>query len=122
VDKNAFLIQLSESDRTKFGKENFASQSVPQRVFSAIWAAESEVNNGGFSQYFYNESAETAPFVAEALETIGAPQTANICRRAIAVAFPSGPPASSSEIQAAASDFRPRQADVARSRVFLLSA
>jgi uncharacterized protein DUF4375 len=52
VDKNAFLIQLSESDRTMFGKEDFATQSVPQKVFSAIWAVESEVNNGGFSQYF----------------------------------------------------------------------
>lgn len=105
MDKNAFLIQLSESDRTMFGKEDFATQSVPQKVFSAIWAVESEVNNGGFSQYFYNDSAETAYFAAEALETVGAPQTANICRRAIAVAFPSGLPTSAPEIQAAASDF-----------------
>jgi hypothetical protein len=60
------------------------------KVFSSIWAVESEVNNGGFSQYFLNSSSETAGFVVEALETIDAPRTADICRRAIAAAFPDG--------------------------------
>jgi hypothetical protein len=49
MDKNGILIALSESDKTKFGKEDFSAQSVPQKVFSSIWAVESEVNNGGFS-------------------------------------------------------------------------
>jgi len=104
MNKNEVLIKLSESERTKFGKEDFVTQSVPQRVFSSIWAVESEVNNGGFSQYFLNSSAETAPFVAEALETIGAPRTAEICRRAILCAFPAGLPPTPEEISAAASD------------------
>ena len=68
--KNNILISLSESDKTQFGKQDFESQSTPQRVFSSIWALEAEVNNGGFSQYFLNDSCETAAFVAEALETI----------------------------------------------------
>lgn len=42
--KNHILIGLSESERTKFGKEDFASQSVPQKAFSALWEVESEVN------------------------------------------------------------------------------
>ena len=82
MTKNEILIGLSESERTKVGKEDFALQSLPQKVFSTVWAVESEVNNGGFSQYFLNSSAETAPFVAEALDTIGAPKIAQICRRA----------------------------------------
>ena len=90
VNKTNILIDLSESDKTKFGKQDFATQSVPQQVFSSIWAVESEVNNGGFSQYFLNNSSETAAFVGEALDTIGAPSTADICRRAIATAFPMG--------------------------------
>jgi hypothetical protein len=77
VNKNDILIDLSESEKTRFGKEAFARQSLPQKVFSAIWSVESEVNNGGFSQYFVNDSAESASFVVEALETIGAPKTAN---------------------------------------------
>jgi len=76
----------------KIGKEEFARQSLPQKVFSAIWEVESEVNNGGFSQYFSNHSAESASFIVQALETIGAPRTANICNRAIVTAFPSGLP------------------------------
>jgi hypothetical protein len=105
MTKNHILIRLSESEKTRFGKEDFARQSLPQRVFSAIWAVESEVNNGGFSQYFLNSSAESAPFVVEALETIGAPETAGICKRAIAAAFPSGLPRSREAIRSAAADF-----------------
>jgi hypothetical protein len=75
MNKNGILIALSESDKTRFGKEDFSAQSVPQKVFSSIWAVESEVNNGGFSQYFQNLSSETAGFVGEALDTIGAPKT-----------------------------------------------
>lgn len=105
MDKNGILIELSESDRTNFGKVDFQSQSFPQKVFPAIWAVESEVNNGGFSQYFLNFSGETAGFVAEALDQIGAPRTADICRRAIAVAFPAGLPSNSETISSVASDF-----------------
>ena len=105
ASKNHILISLSESDKTSFGKVEFAKQSVPQKIFSAIWAVESEVNNGGFAQYFFNDSRESAFFVADALDTIGAPQTADICRRAIAVAFPDDLPASEEAIRSAASDF-----------------
>ena len=104
MDKNAALINLSESERTKFGKEDFSVQSFAQKVFSAIWAAESEINNGGFAQYFLNSSCETAPFVVEAFETINAPRTADICRRAVAVAFPDGLPSAPDSISDAAAD------------------
>jgi hypothetical protein len=103
--KNHILIRLSESENTQFGKEDFATQSTPQKVFSAIWALESEVNNGGFSQYFLNYSCETASFVAEALDSIGAPRTADICRRAITTAFPAGLPGNPDAISAAAAEF-----------------
>jgi hypothetical protein len=105
MNKNGILISLSESKSAKFGKEDFALQSLPQKVFSAIWAVESEVNNGGFSQYFSNSSAESAPFVVEALETIGAPKTADICKRAIAAAFPAGLPRTPEIIRSVAAGF-----------------
>jgi hypothetical protein len=105
VNKNNILIELSESERTRFGKADFALQSQAQKVFSAVWAVESEVNNGGFSQYFANDSAESAFFVVQALETIGAPKTASICGRAIAAAFPAGLPQNAESVRAAAADF-----------------
>jgi hypothetical protein len=99
MNKNRVLIDLSESERTQLGRKDFAAQSIPQKVFSSIWAVESEVNNGGFSQYFQNSSsAQTAPFVVQALDTIGALRTAEICRQAIACVFPSGLPATTEEI------------------------
>ena len=105
MNKNEILIDLSESEMTKVGKEEFAKQSLPQKVFSAIWEVESEVNNGGFSQYFLNESAESASFVVAALEKIGAPKTAIICQRAIGTAFPAGLPRTVDSIRSAAGDF-----------------
>jgi hypothetical protein len=105
LNKNEILIGLSESEKTKFGKQDFALQSLPQKVFSAIWAVESEVNNGGFSQYFSNDSAESASFVVQALETIGAPKTANICNRALLTAFRRGLPTSVEALRSTASDF-----------------
>jgi hypothetical protein len=50
-EKNSILIQLAASYRTAYGREEpFAKQTLPQKVFSAIWVLEAEVNNGGFSQ------------------------------------------------------------------------
>jgi len=103
--KNNILIGLSESDKTQFSKQDFATQSTPQQVFSSVWAVEAEVNNGGFSQYFLNDSCETAAFVPQALDTIAAPRTADICRRAIATAFPAGLPPTPKAISTAAADF-----------------
>jgi len=76
-----------------------------------VWAVESEVNNGGFSQYFLNSSGETAAFVAEALEAIGAPKTAHICRRAIKRAFPKGLPSTQAEISSLAAEFSDKTID-----------
>jgi Domain of unknown function (DUF4375) len=105
VDKNQLLIMLSVSERTAFGREDFSEQSLPQKVFSTIWEVESEVMNGGFSQYFLNSSCETAGFVVEAMNQVGASKTASICRRAIETAFPEGLPADPEEISSAAANF-----------------
>ena len=105
VNKNEILISLSESAATRIGKEAFEQQSLPQKVFTATWEVESEVNNGGFSQYFLNDSAESASFVVNALTTIGAPKTADICRRAIVTGFPGGLPRTTEDIRSTATEF-----------------
>lgn len=105
MSKNKILISLSESGATKFGKEDIAEQSFPQKIFSAIWEVQGEVLNGGFSQYFCNFSAEPASFVVEAFQTIGAHNTANVCNRAINAAFPDGLPVTVEEIQSNAEHF-----------------
>lgn len=94
-EKNRFLIELSESSRTDFGRVDFEHQAKDQQVFSAIWTLESEVNNGGFLQYFENDRGETATFAPTALRRIGADKCSAIVDRAIATfcggLFPSDP-------------------------------
>ena len=102
--KDKILIELARSAKTKVHKEDFANQSFPQKVFSAVWQVEAEVNNGGVSQYFFNDSRASAWLVTLALEHIGAPKTANISERAISAAFPSGLPDDRDSIRSAAAD------------------
>ncbi|HEY5364470.1 MAG TPA: DUF4375 domain-containing protein [Aestuariivirga sp.] len=94
LNKNKFLIDLSESDHTSFGKIEFDLQKPAQKVFSSIWELEGQVTNGGFSGYFMAEKVAAIQFVAQALREINAPKTAAICDKAIALAFPHGMPIS----------------------------
>ena len=55
-----------------------------QACVRAIWELESQVNNGGFYQYFWNTSAGTIPGIWQALQAIGATSTAGIVNDAIA--------------------------------------
>jgi hypothetical protein len=82
MDKNQFLIKLSESSKTHVGKRDFAGQTHEQRVFSAVWELESQVNNGGLRGYFGNGPASTA-FAPTALRAIGAHQCADIVQEAL---------------------------------------
>lgn len=91
-DRNGFLISLSESIRTDFGRVEFSLQPEAQKVFSAIWALESEVNNGGFEQYFLN-AGDNAAYAPLALQRIGAHRCAAIVSRALAVLGPGPLPA-----------------------------
>ena len=86
MDKNSYLIDLSESDDTDFGRVDFSEQSHEQRVFSAIWGLESQVNSGGFIQFFNNEEPDLVAFAPAALRLIGAVNCAEIVGSAVAVA------------------------------------
>jgi hypothetical protein len=67
VNNNRMLIALSEP-QTQFGREDSVSRSFPQKAFPAIRVVASEVNHDGFSRYFSNRSAETAPLSQHAEE------------------------------------------------------
>jgi hypothetical protein len=90
-EKSRILIRLSESPSVQHGKVAYDKQSESQRVFSAIWGLEAEVNNGGFRQYFFNSASEAAPDAPAALRAIGAHRAAAIVADALA-RFPQGPP------------------------------
>ena len=81
VNKNNFLIDLSKSVLSR----DFEDQTDIQKVFTAIWALEGEVNNGGFHQYFWNSAGNTANFAPVALRRIGANTCAGIVERALRI-------------------------------------
>jgi hypothetical protein len=86
IDKqemNRRLIKLSESPSSRFWRVEYQDLSTPERVFLLIWEFESEVNNGGFHQYFHNSSGAGAPHVVAALKTVGAQATGAIAQRAL---------------------------------------
>lgn len=91
MDKNNFLISLAESERTDSGRVDFAMQSEAQKIFSAIWELESQVNNGGFDQYFRNSDSDIIAFAPIALRTIGASSCAGVVERAIQIIAPLPP-------------------------------
>lgn len=86
MDKTLYLIELFESPHTAYGRVDFSAQPLPQRVFSAIWALESQVNNNGFAQFVAREDAALVAFAPEALRSIGALRCAEIVARATSVA------------------------------------
>lgn len=88
LDKNAFLISLSESERTDFGRVAFDQQPESQKVFSAIWELESQVNNGGFDQYFRSSDSDMIAYAPTALRAIGAASCSGIVEQAIQVIAP----------------------------------
>ena len=90
MDTDSFLIKLSESERTDFGRVDFEQQCPEQRIFSAIWALESQVNNGGFAQYISSHNGDTASAAPWALREIGALRCADIVTRALKTASPTG--------------------------------
>ena len=61
----------------------------PEETANLVREFEDEINNGGFHQFFNNSSGDNSAETAIALETIGAPATADIAKRAIA-RFPDG--------------------------------
>src|SRR5215472_12379335 len=71
-EMNRRLIKLSESPTSRFWRLDYKDLSAPERVFLVIWELESEVNNGGFQQYFHNSSGALAPHAVDALKTLGA--------------------------------------------------
>jgi uncharacterized protein DUF4375 len=91
MEKNRILIELAESPRSQYGKVAYEKQSKPQQVFSAVWGLESEVNNGGFAQYFENLAGEMAADTEGSLHAIGARRAAEVVAKAVAL-FPGGPP------------------------------
>ena len=84
TDKNDFVVAMTErlDRKTQYG-HNMSVLSEAERIFYITQTLEMEVNNGGFSQFFYNSGGNFSNEVVSAFHAIGADTTADICRKAI---------------------------------------
>jgi hypothetical protein len=92
IDKNQYLCELSGHPMARFWRVDFANLTEPERVFAAIWELESEVNNGGFHQFYFNSTGDIAYFTPDALAKIGAKNVAQLVSEANSL-FPNRCPA-----------------------------
>ncbi|MBB4128355.1 hypothetical protein GGR77_003682 [Xanthomonas translucens] len=67
-----------------------ASPDKSRILFAAHWC-QSEINNGGFEQFFSNSTGVLAPEGVQAFRTIGMPQTAALIEQAMAAFGPTYP-------------------------------
>ena len=82
-DKTNLIIALSGylAEKSRYGDE-MSAFSEPEKIVYITQSLEMEVNNGGFSQFFFNSSGDFANEVVDAFMEIGAKKTAAICRKA----------------------------------------
>ena len=62
--------------------ETVMSWTKPQQAIYISWVLEAEVNNGGFNQYYFNQSGQFANLTPDALTLVGAMRLANLAVRA----------------------------------------
>ena len=64
-------------------KDSGKDMSEVEMTILAVEALDREVNNGGFSQFFYNSSVEYTPIIVDSLKAIGCNEIAELTKKAI---------------------------------------
>lgn len=70
--------------------DDFENLNEAEKTFLYVEILETEINNGGFDQYFFNSSGNYSQETLEALKKIGAIKTAKIVEEAYSY-FPESP-------------------------------
>lgn len=78
LSANLGFVLLDKEER-----KGLAAFSQAERYVYAVQGMMREVNNGGWSQFFFNSSGELAPDLVPALQAIGAPRNLSIAKRAL---------------------------------------
>ncbi len=88
---DSIVCAFESAIQKKADAEGHASLTEEERVVLAVEAIEREVNNGGYSQFFFNVSDPHAPAAVAALNRIGCEEAAQLTQRAIDVLGIDGP-------------------------------
>ena len=80
-------LWLSLVEQVHHSATGFDGLSHPEKLYFAIGCLEGDVYNGGFHQYFFNDSASYYAYAEEGLIAIGALQTCELLNEAKHVLF-----------------------------------
>ena len=80
-------LKFGEYVTAKVVKQGYEALTNIERDIYHTWDLETEVNNGGFDQYFFNSAGDHALDTLISLETIGLVETKKLLEQAIAAAF-----------------------------------
>ncbi|HEX4320843.1 MAG TPA: DUF4375 domain-containing protein [Acidobacteriaceae bacterium] len=83
-----FQLLKSLSDRVRQSPMGIATLSESERNYYVVTVFLNQVLNGGFHQFFYNDSGSLCKAVEQALEALGETSILNILRKARDTAFP----------------------------------
>lgn len=72
------------NEKCNYG-ENLGELTNGERIIYFVGEIEGEINNGGFSQYFFNSSGRNAKEAINALKIINAEYTASLLEQALAI-------------------------------------
>jgi hypothetical protein len=92
IDKVTELLNLNNNPDARFWKVGFELLTWPEQVFRIVWGLMGEVDNGGFDQFYFNSSGDTAYLAPKALHAIKAFETSEIVSEANSL-FPATNPA-----------------------------
>lgn len=79
IDSIVLAFEASLDSRKEAGEK----LTGVELIVLAIGAFDREVNNGGFSQFFYNSSVEYAPIIVNSLKAIGCDKLSELAQKAI---------------------------------------
>jgi hypothetical protein len=74
---------VTQAIQEKLKMHGLGRRTGVERVILAVHTLNSEVNNGGYHQFFINSSRNVAPAIVDDLERIGCRRIANITQRAL---------------------------------------
>lgn len=80
------IVEITESKMNDSENSGYQALSELPRGYQVVystWRLESEVNSGGFTQYFGDTDAKFSFLAIESFVEIGAPKTANLIKRAM---------------------------------------
>ncbi len=85
-EKDNFVIEMAQyiAEKCEYG-DKMEILNEEQRVLYITHELEMEVNNGGFSQFFFNSDGIFTNELVSSFEKIGAVKTAEICKKAVSI-------------------------------------